>query len=114
MNHKICEWDQFVILDPEDPIKKKRNNSSKFHYKYSNINPLESLYEDDEDDEYDDYDECEKDEKDDKDDKDNNKITLNFKSIVIQNVSIAKCLYWGDILIKSAFTGCMIYAIFIV
>jgi hypothetical protein len=106
MNPNICEWDQFVILDPEDPIikknNKKRNNSSKPGYKYSDINPLESLYEeDDEDDEDDKYDE------------DDDKKTIHFKSFKLQNVSVVKCIYWGEILVKSMFTGCMIYAFFI-
>jgi hypothetical protein len=103
MNHNICEWDQFVILDPEDPIikknNKKRNNSSKFGYRYSDINPLESLYEEDDEEDH--------------EDEDPDKKTIHFKSFNLQNVSLVKCVYWGDILVKSMFTGCMIYAFFI-
>lgn len=105
MTSKMCEWDQFVILDPEEGIKgkshkKKFINPSHFYYgykKYSDINPLESLYEEDEyDDEIDDF--------------EKNK---DFKSINNNDINIAiNCIYWGEILVKSVFTGCMVYVIF--
>ena len=96
----ICEWDQFVILDPEDGSKnynkKKYNNSSSFYYghkKYSDINPLDMIEEEG------DYNES--------DDK-------IFKSLNDNTVNIQQCIYWGDILVKSVFTGCMVYVLFIV
>ena len=105
MTSKMCEWDQYVILDPEDGIKAKSHKKkfispSRFYYdnkKYSDINPLESLYEEDE---YDDeiYDE-------------KNNV---FKPINNNDINIAiNCIYWGGVLAKSVFTGCIVYAIFI-
>jgi len=111
MTSKMCEWDQYVILDPEDGIKAKSHKKkfispSRFYYgskKYSDINPLESLYEEDE---YDDEiydDEIYDDEK--------NKV---FKPINNNEINTAiNCIYWGGVLAKSLFTGCMVYAIFI-
>jgi|SaaInlStandDraft_2_1057019.scaffolds.fasta_scaffold122013_1 hypothetical protein len=99
MTSKICEWDQYVILDPEEGIKgkshkKKFINPSRFYYgskKYSDINPLESLYEEDE------YDyEIEDNEIDDDE---------NINRVI-------KYICWGEILVKSIFTGCMVYVIF--
>ena len=104
MTSKMCEWDQYVILDPEDGIKAKSHKKkfispSRFYYgykKYSDINPLESLYEEDEyDDEIDD------------------EINKQFEAIDNKEINIAiNCIYWGEIFVKSVFTGCMVYVIF--
>ena len=105
MISKMCEWDQYVILDPEDGFKAKSHkkkfiNPSRFYYgnkKYSDINPLESLYEEDE------YD----------DEIDDDKKNKQFEAIHNKNINIAvNCVYWGEILVKSVFTGCMVYVIF--
>jgi hypothetical protein len=103
----MCEWDQYVILDPEDGIqakshKKKFISPSRFYYghkTYSDINPLECLYEEDE------YD----------DEINDDKKNKQFEAIHNKNINIAiNCVYWGEILVKSVFTGCMVYVIFIV
>lgn len=110
MTSKMCEWDQYVILDPEEGIKgkshkKKFINPSRFYYgskKYSDINPLESLYEEDE------YDyEIEDNEID--DDEKNKKLEATHNKNINR---VIKCIYWGEILVKSIFTGCMVYVIF--
>jgi hypothetical protein len=108
----MCEWDQYVILDPEDGIKAKSHKKkfispSRFYYghkKYSDINPLECLYEDDEYDYEIDDDEI-----------DDDKKNKHLQAIHNNEFNIAiNCLYWGGILAKSVFTGCMVYVIFIV
>lgn len=110
MISKMCEWDQYVILDPEEGIKnqlpkKKFNNPSSFYYghkKYSDINPLECLYEGDENEEYD-------------SENDLHEINKRFNVIHNKNINIAiNCVYWGEILVKSLFTGCMVYVLFII
>ena len=101
----ICEWDQFVILDPPDIEEgKKIKNSSDFYYgrrqKYSESNPLEALYEED--------DEEGEDGEDDhyirKPKRDKNNIDLKVDNY----------LFWGDILVKSVFTSYLVYVLFIV
>lgn len=109
MTSKMCEWDQFVVLDPEEGFitklhhKKNNINPSRFYYgniKYSDINPLEALYEDDE------Y----------KYEIDNGDYEKNmwFKPINNNNANIENYVYWSDILVKSIFTGCMVCVLLII
>tara|TARA_E500000331_G_scaffold298631_2_gene298566 strand:+ start:970 stop:1311 length:342 start_codon:yes stop_codon:yes gene_type:complete len=108
----MCEWDQFVELDPDmeqgkkpyKSVQKKIKYSSDFYYgsrqKYSEYNPLEALYEDDEDNEDDDdYIRKPKTVKREK----------NYGDLKINNY-----LFWGDVLVKSIFTGYLVYAFFLV
>lgn len=108
MTSKMCEWDQYVILDPEDGIKAKSHKKkfispSRFYYghkKYSDINPLECLYEEDDNEQY---------------DSEIDEINKQFDAIHNKEINIAiNCIYWGEILVKSVFTGCMVYVLFIV
>ena len=115
----MCEWDQFVVLDPDvESVKKtykllpkKIINSSDLYYgsrpKYSEYNPLEALYEDDDEDDDEDYEDNEDDDYFRKPKKVKRK--KNCGDLKINNY-----LFWGDVLVKSIFTGYLVYAFFLV
>ena len=95
----MSEWDQFIIIDLpdlEEGHKIKKGWSNQYYSKqlqYSQYNPLEILYEETDED--------------------------IIHDTIVKSKGFSKCklhnklMYWGEVFIKTIFTGVLVYTIFI-
>jgi hypothetical protein len=97
----MSEWDQFIIIDLpdlEEGHKIKKGGSNQYYSKqlqYSQYNPLEILYEETDED--------------------------FIHDTIVKSKGFSKCkhpihnklMYWGEVFIKTIFTGFLVYTVFI-